>query len=284
VRLGAQFSRLPRPISRRLYRVLRYTNLMRALEMRYLEPWTLAVQGQRVLDVGCGHGLYSLDLARRGAHLVGCDLSAGDLKAARETAAGLGLQRQTAYLQADGAGLPVPDNTFDLVVCNCVLEHIVDDQQALLGMHRSLVPGGLLYLTVDNAEHDLALCFLEHLPSKVKALLLWPEVATAPSVAQGLDNYLGKRYAVQRRYRRDSLEAKLQNLGFGVLNGRAYLSALGAAHYETFHVFRGLDPARGLGRLAHMVTSLATYPFAVLGDDPRRGYGLVLVARKMGQT
>jgi SAM-dependent methyltransferase len=284
VSLGVQFSRLPKSISRRLYPLLRYTNLMRALEMRHLGPWTRQIQGQLVLDVGCGHGLYSLDLARRGAQLVGCDLSAGDLQAAKETVAGLGLQRQAAYLQADGAGLPVPDDAFDLVVCNCVLEHIADDNRALRSMHRSLVSGGLLYLTVDNAEHDLALGFLERLSPRVKALLLRPEVAAAPSVVQGLDDYLDARYAVRRRYHLEDLETKLRYLGLEVLDRRIYLSSLGAAHYEAFHVFRGLDPARGLGRLAHMITSLILYPLAVLTDRSRRGYGLAIVVRKMVQT
>jgi ubiquinone/menaquinone biosynthesis C-methylase UbiE len=280
VNLGVQFSRLPRPISWRVYPILRYTNLMRALEMRHLGPWSREVRGQRVLDVGCGHGLYSLDFARRDAYLIGCDLSAWDLQAAHQTAQAMGLDHRAAYMLADGSGLPLPDNAFDLVVCNCVLEHIVDDHKALRGMYRSLRPGGLLYLTVDNAEHDLALGFLERLSPKAKALLLRPEVTGAPTLAQGLDAYLAHRYAVQRRYSRKDLETELQDVGFEVLDGRVYLSSLAAAHYEAFHLFRGLDPQRGLGRLAYMITSLLFYPFAVLMDGSQRGYGLVLVARK----
>ena len=278
--LGVQFSRLPRPISWRLYPILRYTNLMRALEMRHLGPWSREVRGQRVLDVGCGHGLYSLDFARRDACLIGCDLSVSDLQAAHQTVQAMGLDHRAAYMLADGSGLPLSENAFDLVICNCVLEHIVDDRDALCGMYRSLRPGGLLYLTVDNGEHDLALSFLERLSPKAKALLLRPEVTAAPTLAQGLDDYLAHRYAVQRRYSREDLQTQLQDMGFEVLDGRVYLSSLAAVHYEAFHLFRGLDPQRGLGRLAYMITSLLFYPFAVLMDGSQRGYGLVLVARK----
>lgn len=282
--LGAWFSRLPRPVSRMLYPLLRRTNLMRAVEMRHLAPWVPDVRGWRILDVGCGHGFYSLDFVLRDACLVGCDLSPEDLEAARLTAKGAGLDGRTAYLVADGANLPLAGGGYDLVVCNCVLEHIVDDRSALAGMHRVLKPGGLLYLTVDNADHDLALGFLEGLSPSAKARLLRPEVAGAPSVVQGLDEHLAEVYHVQRRYHGDLLAADLEQLGFEVLVQHAYLSRLGALHFEIFHLFRGTSTSQGMGRLAYMISSLLAYPFVGMSDRPdyQRGYGLVFVARKAG--
>jgi ubiquinone/menaquinone biosynthesis C-methylase UbiE len=280
--LGVWFAHLPRQLANRLYPVLRYTNLMRAVEMRHLAPWVRDVRGWQVLDVGCGYGFYSLDFARRGAGLVGCDLSLEALKASHETVQGLGLNGRAAYMVANGSVLPLPCEAFDLVFCNCVLEHVANDRQALAEMHRTLRPGGLLYLTVDNAEHNLTLGFLERLSPGAKKRLLRPEVADAPTVAQGLDDYLAGIYDVRRRYRRDELEATLEDLGFEVLARRAYVSLLGAAHYEIFRLTRGVDPRRGLSRLAHMLTSLVFYPFIVFADSFQRqhGYGLMFVARK----
>ena len=100
--LGVRFSRLPRDVSRRLYPILRYANLMRALEMRHLAPWVRQVEGWRVLDVGCGHGLYSMDFALRNAHLYGCDLALSDLRDAHLTAQGMGLEGQSV---TDGRGV-----------------------------------------------------------------------------------------------------------------------------------------------------------------------------------
>jgi SAM-dependent methyltransferase len=277
--LGVRFARLPRPLTNRLLPALRHFNLMRALELRLMEPWVQHVAGWRVLDVGCGHGLYSLDLARRDAILIGCDLQRLALADARRTARGLGLSGRALFLAADGAALPFPRQHFDLIVCNCVLEHIVDDNAALAAMARALRPGGLLYLSVDNADHGLTLGFLER-----ARWLLRPEVAAAPTIAEGLDERLDHLYAVLRRYRRDDLALTLSTLDLTVLDSRPYLTGAGAAHYEAFHVLRSLDPNRGLGRLLYMLSSLILYPLAAWSDnrDKAQGHGLAIVARKNG--
>lgn len=279
---GLWFGRLPRRMARSLYPVVRYTSLMRALEQRLMMPWVRDVQGWRVLDVGCGHGFYSLDPARRGAALVGCDLDRPSLVSARQLALGLGLEGQTLFLAADGADLPLQEQAFDLVVCNCVLEHIAKDGAALAAMARSLRPGGILYLTVDNAEHGLVLGFLDRLPATVKAWLLRPEIAAAPSVAAGLDARLEDLYAILRRYRRAELAKTLANLGLTVLDSRPYLTGAGGAQYECFHTLRALDPSKRIGRALYMLSSLLLYPVAALMDNRKdaKGHGLAVIASK----
>jgi SAM-dependent methyltransferase len=172
-----------------------------------------------------------------------------------------------------------------LVVCNCVLEHVTDDGAALAGMARSLRPGGVLFLTVDSAEHGLALGFLERLPATVRGWLLRPEVAAAPTVSAGLDARLDELYAVLRRYRHDELVERLAGVGLAVLDSHPYLTGVGAAQYEAFHALRGLSTERGLGRVLYMLSSLLLYPLAAWSDNRRhaRGYGLALVARKEGE-
>ncbi len=280
--LGTCLARLPRSLSHPLLPSLRYLNLMRALEWRGLAPWVRRVAGWRILDVGCGHGLYSLALARRGAELVGCDLQAPALMDARHVARALGWGGRTLFLVADGAALPLPGGYFDLVICNCVLEHIDDDVAALVGMARLLKPGGLLYLSVDQAEHGLALGFLERLPQAIRNWLLRPEVTVAPEILAGLEGRLDELYAVRRRYRQHDLAASLSGLGLAVLNSWSYLTGVGAAHLEAFHLLRRLDPSRGAGRLLHMLSSVLLYPLAAWSDRRRgsRGYGLALIARK----
>jgi SAM-dependent methyltransferase len=284
--LGVRFANLPHPLAHRFLRPLRYLNLMRALEWRLLERVLQHGPALRVLDVGCGHGLYSLDLARRGATLIGCDLDRGALSNAQASSQGLGLDGRAGFLVADGTELPLPEGEFDLVVCNCVLEHIADDGAALAAMSRVLRPGGMLYLTVDSAAPDLALGFLQDLPEAIKAWLLRPRVLAAPSMLDGLQMRLDDLYFVCHRYRREELSARLADLHLTVLDSRFYLTGAGAAQYEAFHALRGLDPARGPGRLLYMISSLLLYPLAAWSDNrqAKRGHGLAVVACKEGGT
>ncbi|MFC2030209.1 hypothetical protein ACFLWA_05715, partial [Chloroflexota bacterium] len=50
------FNRLPSGLANALYPAVRYTSLMRALELRLLQPWVRSVEGWRVAYVGSGHG------------------------------------------------------------------------------------------------------------------------------------------------------------------------------------------------------------------------------------
>ncbi|HNS50262.1 MAG TPA: class I SAM-dependent methyltransferase [Anaerolineae bacterium] len=284
--LGTRLSRLPRWLVRCLVPRIRYLNLMRALEWRGLAPHVRQVKGWQVLDVGCGHGLYSLELACRGAVLHGCDLQEAGLAVARQVSNKLGLDERASFVQADATALPWPDGLFNLVVCNCVLEHIADDQAALSSMARVLRPGGLLYLTVDSAEHGRALACLERLPRQARARLLKAPIAAAQDLSSGLDALLDSQYAVRRRYRRDELELRLTGLGLTILESRAYLTGVGAAQFELLHAWKGLDPERGIGRWLYVATSVLLYPWAAWSDAQQRGRGrgLALVARRGGEA
>jgi SAM-dependent methyltransferase len=98
------------------------------------------VRGRQVLDLGCGHGMASVVLARRGARVTACDLSRGYLREARARAAANGVAAQWAL--ADGERLPFADGAFDRVWGNAVLHHL-DLRRAGPELGRVLRPGGV---------------------------------------------------------------------------------------------------------------------------------------------
>ena len=112
--------------------------------LRLLGP----VAGQRVLEIACGHGRVTRELARRGAQVTGIDLSSAMLAKAEAAEADepLGVR----YLQADvtAAGMldadPLVAGGFDVVVCNFGLTDIDDLDGAARNAARALRPGGLL--------------------------------------------------------------------------------------------------------------------------------------------
>ena len=71
-------------------------------------------EGDRVLDAGCGTGIYSIGLAKKGAIVTGLDASLDMLEWARAKASKAGLKID--FIDADALNLPFPDGHFDLVL------------------------------------------------------------------------------------------------------------------------------------------------------------------------
>jgi SAM-dependent methyltransferase len=98
------------------------------------------VRGKRLLDYGCGHGMASVVLARRGAEVTGIDLSAGYIEEARRRVAANEVMAE--FRQADAEQLPFPDGSFD-AVWGCAILHHLNLRQAGAELHRVLRPGGV---------------------------------------------------------------------------------------------------------------------------------------------
>lgn len=85
--------------------------------------------GMRVLDAGCGEGVLSVMMAKKGAIVTGCDLSAPNIEASKKYASEQGVGAE--FIIADLEKIPFEDNTFDLVVSSHVLEHLPDFDKGL---------------------------------------------------------------------------------------------------------------------------------------------------------
>ncbi|KAJ7641753.1 S-adenosyl-L-methionine-dependent methyltransferase [Roridomyces roridus] len=101
-----------------------------------------------ILDVGCGPGTITLDLAKLvpDGHVTGIEPPSADpsvLQTARNDAAKQGISNIT-YSVADVLALDFPDASFDVVHAHQVLQHLRDPVQALREMVRVTKPGGLV--------------------------------------------------------------------------------------------------------------------------------------------
>jgi 2-polyprenyl-6-hydroxyphenyl methylase / 3-demethylubiquinone-9 3-methyltransferase len=108
----------------------------------------LAPVGLRALDIGCGGGLLAEEFARLGCAVVGVDPSVESLAAARAHAASQGLA--IGYQCATGEALPFVDESFDIVYCCDVLEHVTDWRQVIAETARVLKPGGTYFYDTIN--------------------------------------------------------------------------------------------------------------------------------------
>ncbi len=100
--------------------------------------------GADLLDVGCGPGTITVDLAARVApgRVLGIDVSEEPLAEARALAGRSGVD--VAFEVGDVYALDLPDDSFDVVHAHQVLQHLTDPVAALREMARVCRPGGVL--------------------------------------------------------------------------------------------------------------------------------------------
>lgn len=106
------------------------------------------IQGKRVLEIGIGSGFTLSRMAQVAKVCVGLDISIETLKLnqSRNELFKIG----TKLVLASATHIPMPDNTFDVVVSIGCLHHIPDIDQAVSEIHRVLKPGGIFRGMVYN--------------------------------------------------------------------------------------------------------------------------------------
>ena len=100
--------------------------------------------GRRLLELGCGAGTLLAAAAARGTQAVGIDVNRGALRLASEAA---------GVLLASAERLPFPEERFDAVVAQHLIEHFSAPGPLLQEWRRVLVPGGRLVLVTPNDRY-----------------------------------------------------------------------------------------------------------------------------------
>ena len=107
--------------------------------------------GMRVLDLGCGVGSITLDLAEIVApgQVVGVDADASQLEVARASASARGLPN-ARFEVADAYALPFPNNAFAAALAHTLLIHLREPERALRELRRVVRPGGVVAVSDDD--------------------------------------------------------------------------------------------------------------------------------------
>jgi 2-polyprenyl-6-hydroxyphenyl methylase/3-demethylubiquinone-9 3-methyltransferase len=120
------------------------------LRLGWIEQLTGGLQGKQVLDIGCGGGILSDAMARKGAHVLGVDLSTKALKVAQLHA----LEAQTPNIQyrevsAEALAAEQPAQ-YDVVTCMEMLEHVPDPASIVRACSQLVKPGGWVFFSTLN--------------------------------------------------------------------------------------------------------------------------------------
>ncbi len=128
------------------FKPLHQINPLRLQWIQSLAP----LQGQRVLDIGCGGGILSDAMARAGAQVLGIDLASKALKVAQLHA----LEAQTpnvSYREVSAEALAAEaPGSFDVVTCMEMLEHVPDPASVVQACATLVKPGGKVFFSTIN--------------------------------------------------------------------------------------------------------------------------------------
>jgi 2-polyprenyl-6-hydroxyphenyl methylase/3-demethylubiquinone-9 3-methyltransferase len=118
------------------------------VRLQYIER-RAPLAGRAVADVGCGGGILSESMARRGARVLGIDLARAVLDVAELHALQSGISVEYRQLAAEDLADQRPGE-FDLVTCMEMLEHVPDPAAALAALAKLARPGGDIVVSTLN--------------------------------------------------------------------------------------------------------------------------------------
>jgi SAM-dependent methyltransferase len=115
----------------------------------------MPLAGRSVVDLGTGPAVMAMELARRGANVVGVDVAENQISAARERVREAGLEQRCSFQVAAAESTGLESTAFDMATAGQCW-HWFDEPLTLREVQRLLKPGGLLVIAHYSylAEHD----------------------------------------------------------------------------------------------------------------------------------
>lgn len=152
--LTRHFSSIPEDPCLPMYFEFAITCNERGRNVAQLLSQSTELRGKRYLDVGCAYGGFLVAFAEQGAKVTGFDLDSMLLELGRHNLRDHNLEAPLQLMDATDAELLRPlHNSFDIITCNDVIEHVDDPQALVRNISDLLTEGGLAYFEIPNAMH-----------------------------------------------------------------------------------------------------------------------------------
>lgn len=128
--------------------------------VRYIESAAGGLKGKSAVDIGCGGGLLSEALAQKGARVLGIDMAEDVLEVARLHGLESGVKAEYRRIPAEELAHEQPES-FDLVCCMEMLEHVPHPESVVAACARLARPGGtVVFSTINRNPKSFALAIV----------------------------------------------------------------------------------------------------------------------------
>lgn len=140
-------------------------------------------RGKKILDIGCGSGYAAIEMAKKGFLVMAVDISDVSVKILEDYKKKVNLKNLTVLL-SDAEDIKLKKNSFDYIIANGILEHLVNEKKAIECWKKLLKKEGKIFITVP-----------------LKMIYIWPFLWPINFI---YDRVLGHL----RRYSKNDLEKK----------------------------------------------------------------------------
>jgi ubiquinone/menaquinone biosynthesis C-methylase UbiE len=216
-------------------RLIGYPFGSRRNEVRLVLKEVNAQPGQKILDIGCGDGIWTNYLANSSqAEIHGLDVSKHDLNIAKKRAA---LSKvNVRYHLEDATKMSFKTATFDTVFSISTLEHTDNDDAIFKEIYRVLKPGGKIVVSMPTDRVlPIAKWWLK-LPKPLRFFLQTP-LQKANSVKQYV-SLLNKKFVHKRLYTIDSIQKKFAKAKILYSQHRYHISFFGLVPHSLVHTLK----------------------------------------------
>lgn len=119
------------------------------LRLEFIENLSGTLNGKKIVDVGCGGGIFAESMAARGAAVLGIDLAEKALKIAQLHSIDSGISVEYRCISAEALSLEAA-HSFDIVTCMEMLEHVPNPASIVKSCAQLVKPGGKVYFSTLN--------------------------------------------------------------------------------------------------------------------------------------
>lgn len=115
-----------------------------------------ARKNEVILDIGCGSGVYTKELIKKGSKVTAIDIAETYLSQTKKL---VGRTKRLQLVAADATKLPFKRNTFDKVLFTEVIEHIPQYEKSLREIHRVIKPNGTVTISTPSRFSPLNIAY-----------------------------------------------------------------------------------------------------------------------------